>query len=58
MNNSKNNILSLFSGGGFLDLGFINNGFQIDGACEIVPEFITSYNYGVSAYLKNTKKKK
>lgn len=43
-------IISLFSGGGFLDLGFINQGFQIEEALEIEPYFIRAYNYGMSTY--------
>lgn len=44
------NILSLFSGGGFLDIGFINQGFQIKEAVEIEPYFIEAYNYGMQSY--------
>ncbi|WP_448635193.1 DNA cytosine methyltransferase [Pedobacter panaciterrae] len=43
-------ILSLFSGGGFLDLGFINQGFEVVQAVEIVPNFIKSYNFGMKSY--------
>jgi DNA (cytosine-5)-methyltransferase 1 len=43
-------ILSLFSGGGFLDLGFLNQGFSIKEAVEIEPNFIQSYNFGLNAY--------
>jgi DNA (cytosine-5)-methyltransferase 1 len=48
-------ILSLFSGGGFLDIGFINQGFQINEAVEIEPHFIEAYNYGLNHYFSNTK---
>lgn len=47
--------LSLFSGGGFLDIGFINNGFQIDEAIEIEPYFVEAYNNGIDSYFKKTK---
>lgn len=54
--NNNTHILSLFSGGGFLDLGFMNQGFQVEGACEIVPEFISSYNHGVKSYIDKSKR--
>ncbi|WP_339317606.1 DNA cytosine methyltransferase [Paenibacillus sp. FSL R10-2734] len=47
-------VLSLFSGGGLLDLGFINNGFQIEEALEINESFIQGYNYAIDNYLKNS----
>lgn len=56
-NSPAYSILSLFSGGGFLDLGFINQGFQIEEAVEIEPNFITSYNAGLSSYFKLSKNK-
>lgn len=43
-------ILSLFSGGGLLDLGFMNQGFQIEGAFEINEQFIQGYNFALSSY--------
>lgn len=49
-------IVSTFSGGGFLDLGFINNGFQTQSAFEIEPQFISAYNNGIKSYLSNTQK--
>lgn len=48
------NILSLFSGGGFLDLGFINQGFQIDEAVEIEPHFVRAYNFGLGSYFQKS----
>lgn len=45
-------VLSLFSGGGFLDLGFMNKGFQIEGACEINEKFIYAYNSALSNYVE------
>src|ERR1035437_2328237 len=50
-----NSILSLFSGGGLLDLGFINNGFQTELAVEIEQPFIYAYNYGVKNYIDKNK---
>jgi DNA (cytosine-5)-methyltransferase 1 len=51
MSNLKNfNLLSLFSGGGFLDLGFLNQGFSINQAVEINPFFIEAYNEGLRGY--------
>lgn len=49
------NILSLFSGGGFLDIGFINNGFQIVESIEIQPFFVQAYNEGISSYFEKSK---
>lgn len=51
------NILSLFSGGGFLDIGFINQGFQIQEAIEIHPYFIEAYNYGMKSYFSKSSNK-
>ena len=47
-------VLSLFSGGGFLDLGFINQGFQIAEAVEINPYFIEAYNFGLKSYFSKS----
>ena len=44
-------ILSLFSGGGFLDLGFLQNNFKIEYAAEIEQNFIDCYNYGINTYI-------
>lgn len=38
-------IFSFFSGSGFLDLGFENNGFQVDLVNEFQPEFLRAYQY-------------
>ncbi len=54
MHNKTFNILSLFSGGGFLDIGFINNGFQVMEAVEIQPFFIKAYNEGLRSYFQNS----
>lgn len=53
-NNMKNrmNVLSLFSGGGFLDIGFINQGFQIEESIEIEPYFVKAYNYALEKYFE------
>jgi len=49
-------IISLFSGGGFLDLGFMNQGFQVNAAVEFHEAFVDSYNYGVKSYVKKSQK--
>jgi DNA (cytosine-5)-methyltransferase 1 len=54
MQNKTYNIISLFSGGGFLDLGFINQGFQIEEALEIQPYFIRAYNHGMTSYFNKS----
>ncbi len=38
-------IFSFFSGSGFLDLGFEQNGFQIELVNEYSPSFIEAYKY-------------
>lgn len=48
-------LLSLFSGGGFLDIGFINQGFQIQENVEINTRFIEAYNSGLTTYFKDSK---
>lgn len=48
------NILSLFSGGGFLDIGFINQGFQVKEAVEINEYFIQAYNHGMASYFSKS----
>lgn len=50
-NSNYFNILSLFSGGGLLDLGFLNQGFNIVEAVEIYSPFIKAYNYAIKSYL-------
>ncbi|WP_160118417.1 DNA cytosine methyltransferase [Bacillus sp. V59.32b] len=52
--NRTHSVLSLFSGGGLLDLGFINQGFQIEKALEINKSFIEGYNYAMKDYFSNT----
>jgi DNA (cytosine-5)-methyltransferase 1 len=54
INNPIFPILSLFSGGGFLDIGFINQGFQISEAAEINPHFISAYNAGMKSYFSKS----
>jgi DNA (cytosine-5)-methyltransferase 1 len=44
-------ILSFFSGGGFLDLGFESNGFDIIWSNEINPDFIYLRNYAYNKWL-------
>lgn len=52
----KIDIISLFSGGGFLDLGFMNQGFQVNAAIEFHEAFVNSYNHGVKTYVKRSQK--
>ncbi|WP_181454777.1 DNA cytosine methyltransferase [Paenibacillus dendritiformis] len=49
-------VLSLFSGGGLLDLGFINKGFQIEHALEINEKFIQGYNFAMDYYMNYSKR--
>lgn len=48
-------ILSLFTGGGFLDIGFFNNGFQVKEAVEIEEAFICGHNAGLDSYFSASK---
>ncbi len=48
------NILSLFTGGGFLDIGFFNNGFQVQEAVEIEEAFIYGHNAGLNSYFQHS----
>ncbi len=50
-------ILSLFSGGGFLDLGFMNQGFQVIEAIEFEENFVKAYNFGTASYVSKSQKK-
>ena len=43
-------VLSFFTGGGFLDLGFEQAGFEIVWTNEIDPSFARMYSHGVSAW--------
>jgi DNA (cytosine-5)-methyltransferase 1 len=43
-------ILSLFSGAGFLDMGFMNQGFSIERAFEINERFIEGHNFAMKHY--------
>jgi DNA (cytosine-5)-methyltransferase 1 len=56
-NNTNLNALSLFSGGGFLDVGFLDQGFSINQAVEINPFFIQAYNSGLKSYIGKSQKK-
>ncbi len=47
-------ILSLFTGGGFLDIGFFNNGFQVREAIEIEKAFIKGHNFGLQSYFEHS----
>lgn len=48
-------MLSLFSGGGLLDLGFMKAGFHINDGVEIDENFITAYNGGLTSFVTNLK---
>lgn len=48
------NVLSLFSGAGFLDLGFMNQGFQIVEAIEVEPYFCKTYNFAINKYFQKS----
>jgi len=43
-------ILSFFSGGGFMDMGFIKAGFDISWTNEFDPVFAELYKQGVSSW--------
>jgi DNA (cytosine-5)-methyltransferase 1 len=47
-------ILSLFTGGGFLDIGFFNNGFQVKESVEIEEAFIYGHNAGFESYFAHS----
>lgn len=48
-------VLSFFSGGGFLDLGFDMAGFDIVWANEVMPRYAEIYTTGISAWRISTK---
>ena len=45
MKKAKLKIFSFFSGSGFLDLGFEDNGFDIEFVNEFHPAFMNAYKY-------------
>jgi DNA (cytosine-5)-methyltransferase 1 len=49
-------ILSFFTGGGFLDIGFEQAGFEILWTNENNPSFVTLYSAGMSAWRKSQKR--
>ena len=49
-------ILSFFTGGGFLDLGFSQAGFRTCWTNENNPAFIKGYNHGMSTWLSSREK--
>jgi DNA (cytosine-5)-methyltransferase 1 len=51
--NNGYKVLSLFSGGGFLDLGFMLQNFHIQEAVEIEPWFIKGYVNGISSMVRS-----
>ena len=46
-NGGEMSLISLFSGAGFLDLGFVESGFRVDWASELVFEFARTYMYNM-----------
>lgn len=50
-------IISFFSGGGFMDMGFINAGFDVVYANEYDKVFAQLHNEGISSWAKGHKKK-
>lgn len=46
-------VLSFFTGGGFLDIGFEKNDFNVVWTNEIVPEFIEMYAAGMTSWRKS-----
>lgn len=50
-------IISFFSGGGFMDMGFINAGFDVVFANEYEKVFAQLHNEGMSSWAKGHKKK-
>ncbi len=54
--NKKASVISIFSGGGFLDMGFMNQGFQIAEAVESHDAFVDSYNFGIESYVKSSQR--
>lgn len=61
MNKSKEKtipLLSFFSGGGFMDMGFIKAGFDIVWTNEFDPTFAELYGQGISSWKKNRSSEK
>ena len=50
-------LLSFFTGGGFLDMGFEQAGFNIIWTNENNPAFVSMYNYGMSSWKGSTTKR-
>lgn len=51
--NKKYEILSLFTGGGLMDIGFMNQDFQVAKAVEINNDFIYANNYAINRYVNS-----
>ncbi len=47
-------VLSLFSGGGLLDIGFIDGGFNVVDCVELDERFISVYNHAIGAWLSTS----
>ncbi len=61
MNKSKKKaipLLSFFSGGGFMDMGFIKAGFEVAWTNEFDPTFAELYGQGVSSWKKSRSSEK
>lgn len=41
-------IVSLFSGAGFLDLGFLEHNFDVVWGCELIPEFAKAHDFNLT----------
>ena len=50
-------VLSFFTGGGFLDLGFEQAGFEVAWTNEINPTFADMYEHGVTSFRRNQRKR-
>jgi DNA (cytosine-5)-methyltransferase 1 len=48
--------ISLYSGAGLMDCGFINRGFEIVWGCEIEQSYVKAYNYALQKHVKHLKK--
>lgn len=49
-------VISLFSGAGFLDFGFTENGFDVIWGCELIPHFADAHNFNSQQRYGESKK--
>ncbi|MCF8011353.1 MAG: DNA cytosine methyltransferase [Clostridiales bacterium] len=49
-------VISLYSGAGLMDCGFIHQGYEILWGCEIDPSYVEAYNYALKNHVENLKK--